>query len=322
VRVLVTGCAGFIGARVAAMLIERGDEVIGIDSMNNAYDVRLKQWRLKQLSRAPNFRYARVNVVTPLDSEWLFVDGPVDAVVNLAPRAGVRDSVANPAPYYETNVMGTLRLLELCVQHDIPKFVLASSSSVYGDSQGPFKEEAPTDRPMSPYAASKIAAEHLCYVYHELHGLDVTVFRYFTVYGPAGRPDMGIYRFTRWIHEGEPILLYGDGEQKRDFTFVDDVARGTVAGLTHLGFETINLGADHPVTVNCVLDHLARHIGRMPEIQTTPAHAADVPATWADIGVARRLLNWQPETSLECGLEKTSGWYGTNRDWAVNIQTQ
>lgn len=240
----------------------------------------------------------------------LFKDG-FDAVINLAARAGVRYSVENPWVYCETNVGGTLNLLELCRERRIPKFVLASTSSLYGKNNPvPFREDANTDAPLSPYAASKKAAEALCYSYHHLHGLDVTVLRYFTVYGPAGRPDMVLFRFVKWLSEDQPVVIYGDGGQSRDFTYVEDIARGTVAGLKRLGYEVINLGSDRPVVLREALRMIEERMGKRAEIRWEAAHAADMRATWAKIGKARELLGWEPRTALGEGLTALVELYG------------
>ena len=245
--------------------------------------------------------------------------GKTDAVINLAARAGVRYSVEDPWGYYETNVTGTLNLLELCREQGIKKFALSSTSSVYADGERPFREDALTDHPKSPYAASKKAAELLCHTYHYLHGLDVSILRYFTVYGPAGRPDMSIFRFIRWIAEGEPLVLYGDGSQERDFTFVEDIAEGTVAALNPLGFEVINLGSDHPVTIRKVIEDVEALLEKKAKIEQQPAHSADVAATWADNTKARNLLLWKPKTPFHEGLKRSVDWYQENRDWARKI---
>jgi nucleoside-diphosphate-sugar epimerase len=183
----------------------------------------------------------------------------------------------------------------------------------------PFDEDADTNCPLSPYAASKKAAEAICYTYHHLHGLDVTVCRYFTVYGPAGRPDMSVFRFVRQIAEGEPIVVFGDGRQQRDFTYVDDIARGTVAGLRPLGYEVINLGGDRPVRLSAVIDEIGQLTGQKPQLEHRPAHPADVLATWADISKARRLLDWSPEVRLEEGLRRSVAWYRENRELALSL---
>jgi UDP-glucuronate 4-epimerase len=325
-RYLVTGAAGFIGARVAALLLEQGHQVVGIDSLNNAYDVRLKQWRLQQLQAQAGFAFSRGDLAdrVVIETLWKKHDGDaLDAVINLAARAGVRQSTENPYVYFETNVSGTLNLLELCRLGGVKKFVLASTSSLYGaENPRPFKEDAPTDRPLSPYAASKKAAEAMCYTWHFLYGIDATVLRYFTVYGPAGRPDMSMFRFAQRISEGRPIVLYGDGNQERDFTYVDDIARGTIAAIQPLGFETINLGGDRPLKILDVIAMIEELTGRKAVVERQPAHPADVPATWADIGKARKLLHWEPQTNLEDGVHKLVEWYRAEQSWASQISTE
>lgn len=322
---LLTGCAGFIGSRVAAQLLTAGHTVVGVDNLNTAYDVRLKEWRLAQLHPQPGFVFHRLDVTDRPALHTLFeqLATPFAAVINLAARAGVRYSVENPWVYVETNVTGTLNLLELCREFGVPKFVLASSSSLYGKGNPmPYREEQSTDYLLSPYAASKKAAEVLCYTYHALYGLDVTVFRYFTVYGPAGRPDMSPFRFVQWISEGRPVTVYGDGSQRRDFTYVDDIARGTLAGLRPVGYEVINLGSDAPVVLLDFIHLVERLVGQPAQLVFKPAHAADVPATWADIGKAERYLGWRPEIRFEEGLARLVAWYQAEREWAAQIHTQ
>jgi nucleoside-diphosphate-sugar epimerase len=230
--------------------------------------------------------------------------------------------VENPWIYLETNVTGTLNLLELCRQQGVRKFVLASTSSLYGkENEMPYRETMDTSRPLSPYAASKKAAESLCYTYHYLYDLDVTVFRYFTVYGPAGRPDMSLFRFTQWIGEGRPVLVYGDGTQQRDFTYVDDIARGTIAGLKPLGYEIINLGSDTPVVLMDAIRLIEELNGKQASLQYQPRHPADVLATWADIGKAERLLGWRPQVSYREGIAALVAWYRENQAWAKDVVT-
>ena len=319
-RYLVTGCAGFIAAKVAELLLSAGHSVVGVDNLNDAYDPRLKRWRLARLSARENFRFQELDIADRPSVARLFGPGdvaegaPFSAVINLAARAGVRTSVDDPWVYYRANCDGTLNLLDCCRKYGVEKFVLASTSSLYGSHNPvPYREDADTNRPLSPYAASKKAAETLAYTYHYLHGLDVTVLRYFTVYGPAGRPDMSVFRFIRRIAENEPIIVFGDGTQERDFTYVDDVARGTVAGIKPMGYEVINLGGDRPVRLSAVIDQIAELTGNRPKIDHHPAHAADVPATWADVTKAREMLGWSPEVTVEEGLRRSVQWYRDNR---------
>jgi len=328
--VIVTGCAGFIGARVSQHLLAAGQPVIGLDNLNDAYDQRLKLWRLAQLEHQPGFAFHRLDIgdrqalrdLLTVHRRQADQARACGAIINLAARAGVRPSVENPWVYVESNVTGALNLLDLCREFDIPKFVLASSSSLYGQTNPlPYREDQPTDQPLSPYAASKKAAEALCYAYHHLHGLDITVLRYFTAYGPAGRPDMAPFRFVQWISEGRPVTVFGDGQQSRDFTYVDDIARGTVAALHPLGYRVINLGSDAPVILLDVIRLVERLVQRPAQLIFRPAHAADVPATWADISQARQLLDWQPQTTLEEGFARLAAWYQANRSWASQIVT-
>jgi nucleoside-diphosphate-sugar epimerase len=322
-HILLTGAAGFIGSHVAKVLCSAGHTVCGVDNLCAAYDVRLKRHRLGSLNQEPlfTFHFADVTEHGQISQLWR-ESGSFDAVVHLAARAGVRPSVENPWIYVDTNVTGTLNLLDLARCHGTSKFVMASTSSLYGSSnQVPFREDANTDQPLSPYAASKKGAEALCWTYHHLYGLDVTVFRYFTVYGPSGRPDMSLFRFTQWIFEDRPLRLYGDGSQSRDFTYVDDIARGTVAGLMPLGYEIINLGGDDPRDLLTLIRLIEQEAGRTARVEHHPMNSADVMQTWADIDKARRLLGWKPQTSLEEGISKLCAWYRDNREWARTIDT-
>jgi nucleoside-diphosphate-sugar epimerase len=322
-RYLVTGCAGFIASHVCEALLAARHEVVGIDSLNDAYDPRLKDWRLAALRRQAAFSFIQGDIAARdlVTSHLPRNDAPFDAVVNLAARAGVRASMDDPWAYYDANVTGTLNLLEYCRAQAIPKFVLASSSSVYGDSRDvPYREDQPAARPVSPYAASKQAGETLAYSYHHLHGIDVSVLRYFTVYGPAGRPDMSVFRFVRSIVEGTPLTLWGDGEQSRDFTFVEDIARGTIAALRPVGYEIFNLGSDRPQSVNDMLATIAHLAGSAPLIERRPAHPADVAQTWANIEKAGRLLDWKPQTSLATGLAACVDWYQQHRAFASQLR--
>jgi UDP-glucuronate 4-epimerase len=324
---LVTGCAGFIASQVCHLLLSAGHEVVGLDNLNDAYDPRLKDWRLTRLLKLPNFRFAKADISdraaldAALGEQKLSAASNVAGVINLAARAGVRASMENPWIYYQCNVIGTLNLLELCRAWKIRKFVVASSSSVYGDSSNvPYREDQSVARPVSPYAASKQAAETLCYSYHHLHGIDVSALRYFTVYGPAGRPDMSVFRFIRGIVEQTPLTLWGDGQQRRDFTFVEDIARGTVLSLKEVGYEIFNLGSDSPYAINDMLAILSRQIGQQPIIERRPAHPADVPQTWADVTKARQILGWEPRVAFEEGLARSVAWYRENQALASSLQ--
>jgi UDP-glucuronate 4-epimerase len=328
-RYLTSGCAGFIASRVTQHLLAQGHTVVGVDNLNDAYDVRLKHWRLAQIQDRKGFSFHRLDICDRAALADLF-DGqmrhgsssPFDAIINLAARAGVRQSLSNPWVYVDTNATGTLNLLDLCRRYRVPKFILASTSSLYGnDNPAPFHEDMDTARPLSPYAASKKAAEAMCYTYYYLYGIDITIFRYFTVYGPAGRPDMSLFRFVQWISEGRPVTVYGDGQQSRDFTYVDDVARGTVLGIKELGYAVVNLGSDEPVPLCQAIFMLEQIIGKKAVIQYQPPQQADVKATWANISRANSLLGWEPRYNLQDGLCQLVEWYQQNRTWARDIVT-
>ncbi|MEL7642933.1 MAG: NAD-dependent epimerase/dehydratase family protein [bacterium] len=322
-KYLVTGAVGFIGAKVCEFLLQDGHTVIGVDNLNDAYDVRLKYWRLNQLNDRPVFTLfqqyiARIESLEEISSQA----GKIDGIINLAARAGVRASVENPWIFLETNTTGTLNLLEIARRFEIPKLVLASTSSIYGaNAPLPTPESSESSYPLQPYAASKKAAEAMSYSYHFLHGVDVTVFRYFTVFGPAGRPDMVIFRFCQWIAEGRSVHLNGNGEQSRGFTYVDDIARGTIAGLKPLGYEIINLGGHEVITINDLIAMLENMLGKKANIIRHPAHPADMMTNWADVSKARQMLGWEPRVGLQEGMQHLVDWYMKERSWASQVET-
>ncbi len=318
---LVTGAAGFIGARTSEMLIEQGHTVFGVDNMNDAYDVRIKEYRLKRLQALSGFEFIRADISQRSVLDHL-VDHRFEAVINLAARAGVRFSVENPWAFLESNVMGTLNMLELCRQTSCKKFLLASTSSIYGANPPyPTPETASSSEPLQPYAASKKGAEVLAHSYHYLYGIDVSVVRYFTVYGPAGRPDLAMFRFVQWVSEGRPVLVNGDGTQSRGFTFVDDIARGTLAALKPLGYEIINLGGHETITINGLIELTEELAGREARIEYGPPNQADMYQNWADVSKAHQLLDWHPQFGLREGLWKLIEWYRAERAWAKDIIT-
>jgi len=317
--ILLTGVAGFIEWRTAELLLNRGFKVIGIDNMNDYYDVRLKDYRLSKLNKLDGFTFYKEDIENIEFLKKLFKENGIDAVVNLAARAGVRYSLENPFIYMTTNAIGTLNLLECCRQYGTKKFVLASTSSIYAGSPMPFKEDLPVNRPISPYAASKKAAEAICYAYHYLYGIDITILRYFTVYGPAGRPDMSIFRFIKWIDEGRPVEIFGDGRQSRDFTYIDDIAEGTIRALRPLGYEIVNLGNNHPNELMYAIELIERYLEKKAHFVYRPFHKADLKATCADIKKAKEMLDWEPKVSLEEGIKRTVDWYKENRSWLKDI---
>jgi nucleoside-diphosphate-sugar epimerase len=325
-NILVTGCCGFIGYKVSELLLKQGSSVIGVDNINDYYDPRLKEWRLEQLKTGSQklkgeFNFHACDIGDFSSVKTVFANYKIDAVINLAARAGVRASVEDPWAYLDTNLKGTLNLLECCKTNDVKKFVLASTSSVYGDNKKmPFSVKDSTDHPLAPYSATKKGAEVMCYSYHYLCGIDVTVLRYFTVYGPAGRPDMSIFKFIKNIDTGKPIPVFGNGKQNRDFTYIDDIAEGTIKGLKTVGYEAFNLGNDRPVELMYVINLIEEKLGKKAEIQWLPLHPADITATWADIGSSRERLGWSPKTSIEDGVENSVKWYIDNRDFVKSLK--
>ncbi len=311
--ILVTGAAGFIGWKVSQLLLEAGKNVVGVDNMNDYYDPALKRWRLKSLKDFAKFTFYKADIGNYKKLKKAFEENKVDAVINLAARAGVRASVEDPWVYLDTNTKGTLNLLECCKVHKVKKFVLASTSSLYASIDMPFVETAKTEAPLAPYSATKKGAEAMCHSYHYLHGIDVSVLRYFTVYGPAGRPDMSIFKFLKNMDEGRAIPLFGDGTQTRDFTYIDDIADGTIRALRPTGYEVFNLGNDHPVKLNYVIGLLEKHLGKKAKIKRLKLHPADVTATWANIDKAGKELGWKPKIAVEEGMEMTVKWFIDNR---------
>ena len=318
---LVTGAAGFIGARTSEFLIKDGHTVAGVDNLNETYDPRVKEYRLKKLQALPGFTFHRLDISqkSVIDS---LKDHRFEGVINLAARAGVRASVKDPWAYVETNMVGSLNMLELCRVTGTKKFIVASTSSIYGeDPPYPTPESASSSEPLQPYAASKKGAEAMAHAYHHLHGIDVSVVRFFTVYGPAGRPDLSIFRFVQWISEGLPVRVNGDGEQSRGFTYIDDIARGTILALKPVGHEVINLGGHEVITINNLIRLIEDVVGRKAIVDYGPADPADMRSNWADVSKAGELLGWEPQFNMRDGIEKLVEWYNAEREWASQILT-
>lgn len=312
-HILITGVAGFIGARTAQLLLDNNQSVIGIDNMNDYYDTRLKSHRLEALKGNNSFVFKQIDIEDYKSIRDLFQGFDISSVINLAARAGVRYSIENPHIYMTTNAIGTLNLLEAMKTYGVKKFILASTSSLYAGHPLPFTENQPVNQPISPYAASKKSAEAIAYTYHYLYGIDITVLRYFTVYGPAGRPDMSPFRFIKWISEGEPVKVYGDGTQSRDFTYIDDIARGTVLALKPSGFEIINLGGGvTPCSINGLIHKIEKLLDKKADVLYLQSNKADMSETMADITKAKNVLNWQPTTDLDEGLNDTVKWHLQN----------
>ena len=315
-KVLVTGAAGFIGSHVAHALIDRGIEVVGIDTLNAYYDPALKKARLERLTVSPKFSFQQADVSDRDQMNGLMADNPdIRIVVHLAAQAGVRYSLVDPYSYVNTNVMGQVVLLEACRKlQGLEHFIYASSSSVYGQNTSlPFKESDRVDAPGSLYAVTKRAGELTATAYAHLHGIPQTGLRFFTVYGPWGRPDMAYYGFAKAICAGEPVTLYEGSGLSRDFTYIDDITSGVLAVMDHPAkageARLFNLGGDHPEKVTRLIGLLEETLGRKAQIEFRPRPAADMESTWASLEAVQKLSGWKPETNLETGIGIFSAWF-------------
>ena len=318
-KYIVTGAAGFIGSTVAIKLLQDGHSVIGIDCINDAYDTRVKHWRLDTLYEYERFKLNELDL-TIYDEKWVSEFNGADVVIHLAARAGVRQSVLNPRVYISSNVDGTLNVLEAMREAKLKSLVMASTSSLYGaNTDQPYSEESDTSKTLSPYAASKKGAEALVYTYHHLYGFDTQILRFFTVYGPAGRPDMSIFKFVQAVIEGRELTLYGDGGE-RDFTYVDDIAAGVISATEQSGHNVINLGGDNPVKIKKIIEIIENITGLKAHLRVMERDPSDVPSTWADITRAKDILSWTPYISIEEGIKSVVDWYQANRYWAKEVR--
>lgn len=310
-RIMVTGGAGFIGSHTVDALLARGDEVVCIDDFNDYYSPRRKRENLTVAQNSSSFHLYESDIRDFQEMDRIFSIEKPQKVIHLAAMAGVRNSVKFPLLYEEVNVRGTLNLLELASRHGVRNFALASTSSVYGASKEiPFKEDSAATKPLAPYPATKRSCELLAHVYHHLYGLRCTALRFFTVYGPRGRPDMTPYLFTQAISLGREITLYDDGRPQRDFTFIEDIIGGVLATLdADLEYEIINLGNSQPVVMRDFVTIIEDLLSRQAEIVSPPLPATEPPLTYADISKARRLLGYNPTTSVEEGMRRFIDWY-------------
>ncbi len=309
-KVIVTGTAGFIGFHLAKALLERGDNVIGIDDVNDYYDVKLKEDRNTILEKYDNYIFHKIDLADYNKLKETFSED-VDCVANLAAQAGVRYSLENPFVYEKSNLKGFINILELCRKFKIKNLVYASSSSVYGECKDiPFKEEYQLDKPISLYAATKKANELMAYSYHHLYGLNCIGLRFFTVYGPMGRPDMMMYIFTKNITEGKPIDVYNNGDMKRDFTFITDIIDGVVAAIDNpMPYEIFNLGRGQPQDLMYAIKCIEKNLGKEAMKSMMPIQPGDVPLTYADTSKAEKLLGYKPKVSIEEGVKKFVEWF-------------
>ncbi len=328
-KVLVTGAAGFIGSVLAHRLLDRGDEVVGLDNLNDYYDVRLKEARLARLQAREGFHFVKLDIVDRRAMAELFRDQKFDAVVHLAAQAGVRYSIENPLAYVDANLVGFANVLEGCRRAGVKHLAFASTSSVYGaGTKMPFSEHGGTDHPLTLYAATKKANEVMAHSYAHLYGLPCTGLRFFTVYGPWGRPDMALFRFTRGILAGEPIQVYNRGDMVRDFTYVDDIVEGIVRVLdrpaspqpgwdgnnpdpaTSLApYRIFNIGSNRPVKLMRYIEVLERCLGKKAKLELLPMQPGDVPATYADVSDLEAAVGFRPATTVEDGVSRFVAWY-------------
>jgi UDP-glucuronate 4-epimerase len=309
--VFVTGAAGFIGSHVCEALLSRGDRVAGLDNFDPFYDRKIKERNLAALRAHPAFSFTEGDIRDAAAlSRWGEGRRP-DALIHLAAKAGVRPSVADPAGYADVNVLGTIRLLDWARERAVPKFLFASSSSVYGgNTKVPFSEDDFVDRPVSPYAATKKAGELLCHTYCHLYGMNVVALRFFTVYGPRQRPEMAIHKFTRGILEGREIDLYGDGTSRRDYTHIDDIVSGVLGSMTAPpGYRVYNLGESATISLADLVGLLEKACGRPAARRFRPPEPGDVPVTFADISRARAEFGYDPRVPIEEGVERFVEWY-------------
>jgi len=328
-KILVTGAAGFIGFTTARRLLERGDEVVGLDNLNEYYDVRLKLARLEILKQMPGFRFVKLDLADRAGMNALFEQERFGRVIHLAAQAGVRYSIENPLAYVDSNVVGFANVLEGCRHHGVEHLVYASTSSVYGaNTKMPFSVHQNVDHPLSFYAATKKANELMAHTYAHLYSLPVTGLRFFTVYGPWGRPDMALFLFTRSILAGEPINVFNYGHHRRDFTYVDDIAEGVVRccdriagpnhgwdsdapdpGTSRAPYRLYNIGNNQPVELMHYIHVLEECLGRKAELNLLPLQQGDVPDTWADIDDLQRDAGYRPATPVETGIRRFVDWY-------------
>lgn len=324
---LVTGGAGFIGSHLCEKLLENGCKVITLDSLNDYYDVKIKERNLQDIQKtcqsrkipAGQFQFVHGDIRDRETLENIFCRNSIESVIHLAAYAGVRPSIENPQLYYDVNVMGTLNILECMKKHHIQYMLLASSSSVYGNNNiVPFAEDHFVDRPISPYAATKKSCELLCHTYHYLYDINVACLRFFTVYGPRQRPDLAIHKFTRLINEEKPLPFFGDGNTKRDYTYIDDIIDGIMKAATWVEsnekrFEVFNLGESCTISLKEMVETIEQALGKKAIIQQMPKQPGDVELTNADISKAQQLLGYQPTTKFSDGIKKFIAWYAKIR---------
>ena len=313
-KIIVTGCAGFIGSHLTEALLEEGHEVYGIDNFDPFYELSIKKANLNHFLKHRSFTFYETDLTDERSTSDIFSRG-ADIVVHLAGKAGVRPSIEYPQGYIDHNITATRVVLTAMQQNNIRKIAFASSSSVYGNNpETPWHEDLNVDNPISPYAFSKKGCELLNQTWHHLYNIDVVNMRFFTVYGPRQRPDLAIHKFTRMLHNGTPLTLFGDGSTSRDYTYVNDTIKGILKVIYYLRdhnnvFETVNLGNNHPISLNELVDRLSQITGTTPDIERLPMQPGDVNITYANIDKATRMFGYKPVVSLESGLRKFDEWF-------------
>jgi UDP-glucuronate 4-epimerase len=311
--ILITGGAGFIGSHLVDRLLSEGEwQITVVDDLNDFYDPAIKRANARRHEADPNYRLFISDIRNTAPLEKIFAEGKFDCIVHLAARAGVRPSLEQPLLYVETNINGTMNLLELARKHNVKQFVFGSSSSVYGiNAKVPFSEDDPIRQPVSPYAATKGAGELLCHTYAHLYGIRFVCLRFFTVYGSRQRPDLAIHKFARLISQHQPIPVFGDGTTSRDYTFIDDIIAGVRASIDYSGsdYEVINLGESRTVELRELISLIEKELGTTAKIDRQPLQPGDVPQTFADITKARCLLGYNPQTQIEEGIHRFVEWF-------------
>ena len=309
-KVLITGAAGFIGSHLSERLLRNGWEVVGLDNFDDFYDPQIKRRNIDDCLKNKNFQLIEADIRDSAAVNKAIGGSGIEIIVHLAARAGVRPSIANPLLYADVNINGTMVLLEAAKKHKFTKFIFGSSSSVYGNNKKvPFSEDDSVDFPISPYAATKKAAELICHTYHHLYGLDITCLRFFTVYGPRQRPDLAIHKFARLIEQDKPIPVYGDGTMMRDFTYIDDIINGVAAAMQKCNsFNIYNLGESRPIKVNDLITEIEDALGKKAVKEYLPPQPGDVERTYADVTKAVKDLGYNPATDIRLGLKNFTTW--------------
>ncbi|AGB40768.1 nucleoside-diphosphate-sugar epimerase [Halobacteroides halobius DSM 5150] len=310
-KILVTGGAGFIGSHLVEDLLATGHQVVVVDNFNDYYNPQLKEENILQFMKRDNFKVYRTDILNQIALNRIFKREKIDKVIHLAAMAGVRNSVQRPNLYVDVDIKGTINLLDLANKYNIKQFVFASSSSVYGTrSEVPFREDMKLDSQASPYATAKKSAELFCRNYHNLYDLNISILRFFTVYGPRQRPNMAISKFTRLIDQGQPIPMFGDGSSKRDYTYITDIIKGIrLVLINNPEFEIFNLGSSSQIKLLDLINLISSNLGKKAKLKELPEQEGDVPVTYADITKAKNKLNYRPQVDIEVGIRKFTDWY-------------